>query len=97
MVFFLSLIPATTLIVIGYFVLYTSVRSEGALRRFGQYLSIWIFFLAGVVVLGGLLSTSLGISRPMGGMMMGGMVQHMQRMEEMQEEQLALLRELRDD
>ena len=32
MVFLFSLIPATTLVVIGYFVFYASTRAEGALK-----------------------------------------------------------------
>lgn len=52
MIFLLALIPATALTVAGYFVLYLSGRSEGALRTFGRYLSFWAFTLAGLVVLG---------------------------------------------
>jgi hypothetical protein len=52
MIFLLALIPATALTVAGYFVLYLSTRSEGALRSFGRYLSFWAFTLAGLVVLG---------------------------------------------
>lgn len=90
MMFAMSLIPGTAFVVIGYFVLFTSTRSAGTMRRFGQYLAIWIFFLAGAVVLAGLLMPTLG----MGGSMMGGMGEHMQRMEQLQEEQLTILREL---
>lgn len=97
MALLLSFIPATTLIVIAYFVFYTSTRAEGALQRFGRYLSIWLVFLAGVVILGALFASILGIRGPMGGMMMGGIGQHMQRMEQMQEEQLSILRELGRD
>jgi hypothetical protein len=97
MVALFSLIPATAFLVIGYFVLYASARTEGALKPFGRYLAIWLFILAGLVVLGGLLAPVIGMRGPMGGMMMGGMGQHMQRMETMQEEQLAILRELRGD
>jgi hypothetical protein len=60
------------------------------MKRFGQYLAVWIFLLAGAVVLAGLLAPTLG----MGGSMMGNMGAHMQRMEQLQEEQLTILREL---
>ena len=94
MMFLFSLIPGTALAVIGYFVLFASTRSEGTMKRFGQYLAIWIFLLAGAVVLAGLLVPALGMQGPMGGSMMGGMGEHMQRMEQLQEEQLTILREL---
>ncbi|HEY5666795.1 MAG TPA: hypothetical protein VIV64_08745 [Gammaproteobacteria bacterium] len=97
MVVLFSLIPATVFLVIGYFVLHASARSQGALKPFGQYLAIWLFILAGLIVFGGLLGPLVGLQGPMGGMMTEGMGQHMQRMETMQEEQLAILRELRED
>jgi hypothetical protein len=46
MCFFVSLMPATILVVIGYFVLDFSTKALGALHRFGRGLAIWIFFLA---------------------------------------------------
>jgi len=46
MCFFFSLIPATILVVIGYFVLFSSGKAEGRVRRFGQILAIWIFAVA---------------------------------------------------
>ena len=46
MCFFVSLMPATILVVIGYFVLYLSTKAEGAVHRVGRGLAIWIFFLA---------------------------------------------------
>lgn len=89
MLFFLSLLPATIAVVIGYFVLFSSTRSEGGIKRFGQFLSIWMFFLAGVVILGGLIAPVIGFRGPMSGMM-----EHMQRMEEQGDE---ILRELREE
>jgi hypothetical protein len=38
--------PATILVVIGYFVLYFSTKVQGAVHKFGRGLAIWIFFLA---------------------------------------------------
>lgn len=94
MMILFSVIPATALVIIGYFVLFASTRSEGGMKRFGQYLAVWIFFLASVVVLAIVLAPVLGIQGPMGGSMMGDMGEHMQRMEQMQEEQLTILRQL---
>jgi MFS-type transporter involved in bile tolerance (Atg22 family) len=81
MLFFFSLIPATALAVAGYFVLYASTRTEGGLRSFGRYLAIWLLFLAGATLLGGILAPALGIQGPM-----ERMEQHMQRMEHLQQE-----------
>ncbi len=46
MCFFFSLIPATVFAVIGYFVLFSSKKTEGTLRKFGQVLAIWLFIIA---------------------------------------------------
>ncbi len=46
MCFFFSLIPATVFAVIGYFVLFSSQKLEGTLRKFGQVLAIWLFIIA---------------------------------------------------
>jgi hypothetical protein len=46
MCFIFSLIPATVFIVIGYFVLFSSTKAEGAVRKCGQILAIWIFIIA---------------------------------------------------
>lgn len=89
MIFFISLIPATLLAVLGYFVLFASTRTQGGLERLGQYLGAWILFLAAATVLGGLLGSTLGVPDPM-----AHMTQHMERMEKLAEEQLAALRGL---
>src|ERR1700722_19163677 len=47
------LLGATFLVVVGYFVLLTSSRTEGALRTFGKYLGIWLVVLAGLFIIGG--------------------------------------------
>ena len=86
MLFLISLIPATILIIIGYFVLFSSTRAEGGVKRFGNFLAIWMFVLAGGVVVGSLVAPAMGFSGPM-----GGFVQHMQQMQQVQEE---LLKEL---
>ena len=49
MCFFFSLIPATFWVVIGYFVLFASTKAEGAIQKFGQTLTIWIFVIAALL------------------------------------------------
>jgi hypothetical protein len=58
MVYFLALIPATALTVMGYFVFYLASRSEGGFQRFGKYLGFWAFTLAGLVILGAIFAAS---------------------------------------
>jgi branched-subunit amino acid transport protein AzlD len=41
-----SLIPATFLVIVGYFVLFSSTRTEGYVRKFGKVLAIWVFIIA---------------------------------------------------
>jgi len=77
MLFLFSLLPGTILLVVGYFVLFASSRAEGGVKRFGQYLAVWIFFLVTVLVLGGLLASALGMQDPI-----SRMTQHMQLMEQ---------------
>src|SRR5207253_4234574 len=60
MIYFLALLPATALTIAGYFVLYLSARSEGALRTFGRYLGFWAFTLAGLVILGSVFAAAHG-------------------------------------
>lgn len=86
MLLLFSLVPATTLSVIGFFVLFTSTRAEGALRRFGQYLAIWHLFLAGVLVLGGLLAPIVGIRDPISSLV-DRMGEHLRSMEQLEQKQ----------
>jgi hypothetical protein len=44
--FIFSLIPATIFAVIGYFVLFSSTKAEGAVQKFGQILAIWVLIVA---------------------------------------------------
>src|SRR6266853_3366978 len=60
MIYFLALLPATVLTIAGYFVLYLSGRSEGALRTFGKYLGFWAFTLAGLLILGAVFAAAHG-------------------------------------
>ena len=47
MCFFFSLIPATILVTIGYFVLFASSKAVAAgIKVFGFVLAIWIFLIA---------------------------------------------------
>jgi hypothetical protein len=88
MLFAISLIPATLFLIVGYFVLFSSTRAEGGVRRFGNVLAVWMFVLAGGVVVGSLVATSMGFSP------MARMAQHMQQVEQVQQE---ILKELRKD
>ena len=51
MCFFFSLLPATMLTVVGYFVLFSSTKVDGGVHLFGKTLAIWIFFIAITIVL----------------------------------------------
>ena len=53
MCFFVSLIPATFFLILGYFVLFASARSEGGIRTFGRILAVWIFLIALLPPIGG--------------------------------------------
>ena len=46
MCFFFSLLPATAWLVAGYFVLFSSTKTDGSIRKFGRILAIWIFVIA---------------------------------------------------
>jgi hypothetical protein len=46
MCFFFSLVPATLLVTIGYFVLFASTKAENGVKAFGRILAIWIFLIA---------------------------------------------------
>jgi hypothetical protein len=46
MCFFFSFLPATIWIVLGYFILFSSTKSQGAIQMFGRVLAIWVFIIA---------------------------------------------------
>ncbi len=46
MCFFFSFLPATFWVTVGYFVLFSSTRTEGNISKFGRILAIWIFIVA---------------------------------------------------
>jgi hypothetical protein len=54
------LILATTLVIIGYFIQFAAQRAEGFLKPFGKYLSLWVFVLAGLIVVAAALQPVLG-------------------------------------
>lgn len=62
MLFFFSLLPATLAVVLGYFVLFSSAKAEGAVKTFGQILAVWIFVLAALLPLAGAYATYAGFS-----------------------------------
>ena len=69
MCFIFSLIPTTFLVVIGYFVLFSSTKTEGSISKFGRGLAIWIFVIASLFPLMGAYMAFLG-QCPMEEMMM---------------------------
>ena len=69
MCFIFSLIPATFVVMLGYFVLFSSTKTEGRIREFGKVLAIWIFVIASFFPVMGVFVTISG-QCPMGEMMM---------------------------
>ena len=61
MCFFFSLFPATIWLIIGYFVLLSSAKTEGRIQIFGRVLSIWVFVIAAFIPLMGLFITLSGL------------------------------------
>ena len=61
MCFIFSLFPATIFTVIGYFVLFSSTKTEGAVQKFGQVLAIWAFIVALFFPMMGLYVTLSGL------------------------------------
>ena len=68
MCFFLSFIPATIWVVLGYFVLFSSTKTQGAVQIFGRILAIWLFILAAFIPVMGAYVTFAGLC-PIEGMM----------------------------
>ena len=60
--FFASLIPATIWVVLGYFILFASTKSQGAVQTFGQILAVWVFIIAALFPLAGAYATLSGFS-----------------------------------
>ena len=45
--------PATFVLVVGYFVLFSSTKAEGGLKTFGTVLAIWIFIITAFIPIAG--------------------------------------------
>ncbi len=61
MCFIFSLIPATIFTIIGYFVFFSSTKTEGAIQKFGRVLAIWAFIVALFFPMMGLYVTISGL------------------------------------
>jgi hypothetical protein len=70
MFFFFSLIPATLVVVLGYFILFSSTKTQGGVKTFGQILAVWVLVLAAIFPLAGAYATFAGVP-PIGEMMRG--------------------------
>jgi len=42
MCFFFSFLPATIWVVVGYFILFSSTKTQGGVQMFGRVLAIWV-------------------------------------------------------
>jgi len=60
MCFFFSFMPATFWAVVGYFILFSSTKAEGAVQTLGRVLAIWTFIISGFIVLAGAYVTLAG-------------------------------------
>lgn len=61
MCFFFSFLPATIWVVLGYFILFSSTKSEGGIRTFGRVLAIWVFVIAAFLPVMGAYVTFSGL------------------------------------
>lgn len=61
MCFFFSLMPATICVIVGYFVLFASSKSDGGIKTFGWILAIWLFVIAAFIPLVGAYVTLAGL------------------------------------
>lgn len=61
MCFFFSFVPATFWAIVGYFLLFSSVKSEGVVSTLGRGLAVWTFILSGLIVLAGAYITVTGM------------------------------------
>ncbi len=66
MCFVFSLIPMTVVVVVAYFVLFSSTKAEGGMRTFGRILGVWLLLIALMFPLGGAFMAFSG-SCPMSG------------------------------
>lgn len=62
MFFLFSLIPTTLVVILGYFILFSSNKTEGGVKTFGQILAAWVFILAALLPIAGACATYSGFS-----------------------------------
>lgn len=62
MLFVISLVPATIWVVLGYFILFSSTKTQGAVQKFGQVLAVWVFLAAALFPVMGAYATFTGFS-----------------------------------
>lgn len=56
-----SLMPATFWAIVGYFLLFSSTRSEGRLKTLGQVLAVWAFVIAALIPVAAIFVTFAGL------------------------------------
>jgi hypothetical protein len=44
--FFFSFLPTTIWVVLGYFILFSSTKTQGGVQLFGRILAVWVFIIA---------------------------------------------------
>jgi hypothetical protein len=64
MYFFISLIPATLAVVLGYFILFSSTKTQGAVKTFGRILAVWVLAAAALLPMAGGYATYAGLPSP---------------------------------
>lgn len=69
MCFFFSLIPATIIVVLGFFVLFSATKAEGPVQMFGYILAVWVFIIASFFPVMGAYVTLSGLCPSMEKMM----------------------------
>lgn len=62
MFLFLSVIPATLWVVLGFFILYTSTKAQGQLQTFGRILAIVVFVIGASFPMLGAYATFAGLA-----------------------------------
>ena len=61
MCLFFSFIPTTIFVIIGYFVLFSSTKAEGNVKKFAKVLAIWTFIVASFFLICGTYMTISGL------------------------------------
>jgi len=61
MCFFFSFLPATIWVVVGYFILFSSTKTQGGVQMFGRVLAIWVFVIAALFPVMGAYVTFAGL------------------------------------